>query len=88
VTWQITRNRRNAGGSNEVYKPALLNERPYQVFKRYAGDEKEKSSGAKCLRSLDAVVTHLEQGYSLWMRGEDTKQRNLISPKSIKVRKI
>jgi hypothetical protein len=88
MTWEITRLRKNKDDTQELYHPALHETGPYQVFRRFSGDEKQKSSGAKPLGTLGEVVTHLKDGYSLWMRGEETKQRNLISPRRITVRKV
>ena len=73
--------------TGERYEPALTRDGRFQLADPAYGSVKHHSKHAVYADTLDEALELVRsKGFSLWMRGADTNQRNLIAPSSIQVK--
>ncbi|WP_200932376.1 hypothetical protein [Sphingomonas sp. Leaf412] len=70
-------------GESELYKPSVNAEGKYLLGNPALGSVKHHKAHRVEAEAMSEVVALLRKGYSLWMKGGLTKQRNLIAPQNI-----
>ncbi len=72
--------------NGERYEPAITRRKQYQLADPAFGAEKHHAKNAVYADTLEEAVKLVRQrGFLLWMRGQQTGQRNLISPEQISI---
>ena len=70
--------------TGEIYHPAVRRDGRFQLADPQFGSKKHHRKHAVFADTIGEVMALVrERGFSLWMKGEKTKQRNLISPDQI-----
>lgn len=70
----------------EVYHPRTNRQGKYVLGDPKHGSEKHHASFKAYADTLEAAVRLVEErGFSLWMKGQKSKQVNLISPHEIQI---
>lgn len=79
----ITRKRLNQDGSIEIYKPYTNADGYYILADTSVRKQHNLKENQIFVKSKEALIARIKQGFACRMEGMDTGQRNLIHPDEI-----